>query len=552
MPSSTWRRALSYALLATAAAVTAMLALWPRVRPVPSPPLVIGFEDDPPYHYAGPDGHPRGMAVEMVSEAARRAGVRLTWRYYPGSSADAVRGNEVDLWPQMAVLESRRSFAHFTDPWLTTDTYLFIRGATSEPERSLRGEVGVNAQPITAVRLRELFPLATPRQYEDNEHVVSALCRGELTAAMMSLSVATRALAPSGPCGTGIRAFKVGPAVQLAIGSTPRWGWVADRIRSQMDGMARDGSLASIAMPYSPTAAVEVTYAIQIAETRQRERLLTRSVFILGVAFVAVLVLALALRRSNRRRLAAVAAQHQMEAQLRQSQHLEAVGRLAGGIAHDFNNVMTIILGHSQLSAAELSPGDPVRASLEEIQKAASLATGLVRQLLAFGRRQSVQPADVSIREVVEDTKLMIERLLSEQIVLSLEYGAGPDIVRADLGQLQQVLLNLAANARDAMPHGGRLSIITSIVARDAGPDASAGTYVRIRIQDEGIGMDADTARRVFEPFFTTKPFGSGAGLGLAIVYGIVTQAGGAIEVWSEPGRGTRFDLFFPAIAASA
>jgi signal transduction histidine kinase len=172
--------------------------------------------------------------------------------------------------------------------------------------------------------------------------------------------------------------------------------------------------------------------------------------------------------------------------------------------------------------------------------------------LLAFGRRQSVQPADVSIREVVEDTKLMIERLLSEQIVLSLEYGAGPDIVRADLGQLQQVLLNLAANARDAMPHGGRLSIITSIVARDAGPDASAGTYVRIRIQDEGIGMDADTARRVFEPFFTTKPFGSGAGLGLAIVYGIVTQAGGAIEVWSEPGRGTRFDLFFPAIAASA
>ena len=225
-----------------------------------------------------------------------------------------------------------------------------------------------------------------------------------------------------------------------------------------------------------------------------------------------------------------------LEEQIRQSQKMEAVGRLAGGVAHDFNNILTAILGYSDLLGASLSASNPLREEVEGIRNAAQKASALTRQLLAFSRKQVLVIETVDLNALVRDMEKMLRRVIGEDVVIRPSYDPRIGRVRADRGQLEQVVVNLVINARDAMPSGGSIRIET----RDAPPD------VVLSVEDTGTGMDPETILHIFEPFYTTKEKGKGTGLGLATVYGIVEQSGGRIEVSSEPGRGSTFKVLLP------
>jgi two-component system cell cycle sensor histidine kinase/response regulator CckA len=244
--------------------------------------------------------------------------------------------------------------------------------------------------------------------------------------------------------------------------------------------------------------------------------------------------------------------QMRMAEERMQSQKLEVIGRLAGSVAHDFNNLLTIVSGFTELLLQSLGQDDTHRLYLDEITKAANQAASLTQQLLAFGRRQLLQPRVIDINEIVSSMETMIRRIIGENIELRIQLAAFPSHVRADAVQLQQALLNLVINARDAMPSGGQLVIMTgnSEDASWTGAHSEGGTLVTLEVSDTGHGMDAGTLSRIFEPFFTTKEIGKGSGLGLATVDGIVAQSGGRIRVDSEPGRGTTFTIQLPATAA--
>jgi CheY-like chemotaxis protein len=232
---------------------------------------------------------------------------------------------------------------------------------------------------------------------------------------------------------------------------------------------------------------------------------------------------------------------------------MEAVGRLAGGVAHDFNNLLTVIISYAELLLREQLPDETFRSDLEQIRKAADGAAALTKQLLAFSRQQVVQPRAVRLEDVITTAESLLRRMLGEDISLHLNLNEAPATVMIDPGQLEQVLLNLAANARDAMPTGGELTLETDVVFLDEDYTrlhypATPGTYAVVSVSDSGIGMDKETQARIFEPFFTTKEIGRGTGLGLAMVYGIVKQAGGFIWVYSEPGNGSTFRLYFPIV----
>jgi PAS domain S-box-containing protein len=251
-----------------------------------------------------------------------------------------------------------------------------------------------------------------------------------------------------------------------------------------------------------------------------------------------------------------VSEQRHLEEQFRQAQKMEAVGQLAGGIAHDFNNLLTAILGNTQLLLRDLPPGDSKRGDVEEIRKASERAASLTRQLLAYSRRQMLQPEVLDLNGVVAEMDKMLRRLIGEHITLLT--APAPDLgkVRADPNQIEQVLVNLAVNARDAMPEGGKLTIETSNVELDdafaqSHLGAVAGPYSMIAVTDTGTGMDATVRAHLFEPFFTTKDVGKGTGLGLATVYGIVKQSGGYISVYSEPGHGSSFKIYLPRLATT-
>jgi PAS domain S-box-containing protein len=242
-----------------------------------------------------------------------------------------------------------------------------------------------------------------------------------------------------------------------------------------------------------------------------------------------------------------------LEDQLRQSQRLEAVGKLAGGVAHDFNNLLTAILGYSELVQQRLGRGDPSFAQVEEIRSAAERATELTRQLLAFSRKQVLQPRILDLNRSVQATDAMLRRLIGEHIRLVTSLTGDLGSVRADPGQIQQVIVNLALNARDAMPDGGKLMVETRNAWLDeeyarTHVDVEPGAYAVLVISDTGAGMDRETQAHVFEPFFTTKRVGEGTGLGLSTVYGIVRQSRGHIWVYSEPGLGTTVKIYLPVV----
>jgi hypothetical protein len=248
-----------------------------------------------------------------------------------------------------------------------------------------------------------------------------------------------------------------------------------------------------------------------------------------------------------------LAERRELEEQLRQSQKVEAVGRLAGGVAHDFNNLLTVITGRSHILIHHLGMDDPLRRHVDLVLKTAERAATLTQQLLAFSRKQVLQPKVLDLNAIVAGTQKMLRRLIGEDVELVTALGPALGCVQADPGQIEQVILNLAVNARDAMPQGGRLALETANVDLDEAfarhhRGARPGPHVMLAVSDTGVGMDADTQAHLFEPFFTTKGVGKGTGLGLATVYGIVKQSDGYIGVTTGPRQGARFEIYLPRV----
>ena len=249
--------------------------------------------------------------------------------------------------------------------------------------------------------------------------------------------------------------------------------------------------------------------------------------------------------------------QKSLEKQLRQAQKMEAVGQLTGGIAHDFNNMLGVIIGYSEVVTERLSGNEPLQKKCEQITKAAQSAATLTRQLLAFSRQQMLEPKYLDLNSIVRNMERMLRRLIGEDITFSTALGPTLGSIKADQGQIEQVIINLVVNARDAMPSGGKVRIETSAVELNGDYSKKhlpqlPGSYVLLTVSDTGVGMDADTQARIFEPFFTTKEVGKGTGLGLSTVYGVVRQSDGFIWVYSEPGHGTTFKIYLPRTGQAA
>lgn len=257
------------------------------------------------------------------------------------------------------------------------------------------------------------------------------------------------------------------------------------------------------------------------------------------------------------RRKTVETAQGALETQLRQAQKMDAIGRLAGGIAHDFDNLLTAIAGYCDLLLMRLEEGNRARQDIEEIRKAAFRAASLTRQLLAFSRKQTLEPTALELNEIVRNMEKLLRRLIGEDVELAARLDPALGIMKSDAGQVEQIIMNLAVNARDAMPHGGKLTIETANVEVDdeyasKHAEVRPGSYVMLAVSDNGSGMTAEVQSHLFEPFFTTKDPGKGTGLGLATVYGIAKQSGGHVTVYSEPGHGSTFKVYFPLAQEAA
>jgi len=315
----------------------------------------------------------------------------------------------------------------------------------------------------------------------------------------------------------------VGWTALASAGWRGQRGWVSERTRA----LAPSGALIVLAL-----AGVGIGVA-------GREPLGTPHRVAL---FCLVLLLAARQAHTQLALLAQMAEQRRLQDRLQQAQKLEAVGRLAGGVAHDFNNLLTAIDGYSDLALNQLAPEHPVRSDIEEVRRAAQRAAELTRQLLAFSRRQVLASRVVDLNAVIADSERRLSKLVGAQVELRLTFDREPALVRADPGQLEQVITNLIVNARDAMPSGGTISIAT----------ANEPEHVLLTVSDTGAGMSEETKSHAFEPFFTTKEVGKGTGLGLAVVHGIVAQSGGEISVSSRPGLGSSFELRFPPAPENA
>jgi PAS domain S-box-containing protein len=672
----TWRVLRAHWGVVVGTVLLAAAGIWAVRAWAPSPkgPFRIGFENDPPYHFPGPDGRPTGWAFEAIAEAARRSDIALQWTFCPESSEAALRSGRVDLWPIMTDLPHRRRFIYFSDHWMHTDLYVLTRQPEIDLSRSYSGSVGHVSFPLYGHLLQASLPQAREVVFDSDTDTVRALCRGEVDGILVSLSDVTANLTSPDPTCKGAELHwrpLPGGSINQSIAARPGRGAIADRLRSELDEMARDGTLTRILSRYSFFGLGEVVKTFELLETRARALWLGRGVVGLGVALLVSMGLSLSLNRARRALALAntmnaellqryeqaaqatndiiwewdpvsgarrwsdalreqlghaavearpgwweaqihsddrarvigglrdalqssatrwadeyrveaaaggyawvvdrglirrdstgravgmtgamqdVTKRRQLEEQLRQAQRMEAVGRLAGGIAHDFNNLLTVINGYSELLLRGLERESLFRSYASGIQKAGEQAASLVRQLLAFSRRQVVEPKLIDLNHVIREMEKTVLRLVGEDVRIEMSLSPTLSSVRADPAQVGQVVLNLAVNARDAMPKGGVLTIQTADCDPEPGdsdPESGprAEAYVMVAVADTGVGMDESSRAHAFEPFFTTKDPAVGTGLGLSTVYGIVRQAGGVVFVDSAPGRGSRFRVYWP------
>ena len=557
-----------------------------RDRARASRPFRIGFQQAPPYQYVPANGPPKGPAIEIITEAARRRHIPLEWVAAPEGPEPNLTSGKVDLWPLIGDLPERRKFLYISAPWVTISFWMVSLESSgiSTPKDTVGRTLWRVDQSVFLRLARANFPGALLIPQPSNQKVLEGVCTGKADAGLISGSKADAASlrelqacrdAPlkfyflrDGNVGFGIGAsFKRRDAARAA-----------NAIRAEIGKMAYDGTLSAIYYRAFQDPSNEAMTVYYLTEAQQRNFYM--SVVICMLAIVLALLGWQTLRVRAARRLADaanVALEEQVAARtteltqtnrqlrqemaerkraeetLRQAQKMEAIGRLAGGIAHDFNNLLTIITGYTHLLRESLRGAPALLEKVEAIAKAGDRASSLTRQLLAFSRRQMTQPKVLNLNDLLSDMGTMLQRLLREDIELTISAYPQLHLIKADPGQIEQVIMNLVINARDAMPQGGKLVLKTADVSIEKEsanhyPGVEPGSYVRLTVSDTGSGMDADTRAHIFEPFFTTKGQGKGTGLGLATVYGIAEQAGGHIMLESAVGEGTTFHLYLPTV----
>jgi signal transduction histidine kinase/CheY-like chemotaxis protein len=363
----------------------------------------------------------------------------------------------------------------------------------------------------------------------------------------------TALLRETGCGGHSLRWIPV-PQVQsdLGVGSTFETKAVADLLREEIGVLAREGKVAEVFGRWGYMSSQDLAAVESLIHAKRQAAYLVMIALTFAILFAIACYQTIRLVRARNQARGAEEALRESQERYLQAQKLEGIGRLAGGVAHDFNNLLTVINGYSDMLLNQLPADDPRRSPAEEIHKAGERAAELTSQLLAFGRKQVGHPRPVNLNSIIEESDKMLRRLLGEDIQTITRLHPGLGLVMADAGHIHQVLMNLAVNARDAMPSGGTLTIETADERIERFPGASesqpkAGPAVRLIVSDTGTGMSDDTLKNIFEPFFTTKG-NHGTGLGLATVYGIIQQCGGYIAVSSSPGRGSSFRVYLPCV----
>ena len=640
----------------------------------------IGWQTSPPYQLAG-SGEPTGLAIDLVREAARRGGIRLTWVQWRASSESALRNKSLDLWPLITITPERLKSFHITEPYAQTEYALLVRADSSfqNPQDLAAGTIAIANYSIDYVLLHGSLPGAHSLARTTPRLAIEDVCKQRADAVFIDVFSAIAALLDQRDCDGKPLRWIPAPDVKtlLGIGATFEARAAADAIREEIGIMAREGSLAPIIGKWGFTPTQNLIAMEALVDARRRvERLVVLTALFAVLAGLACWQTIRVMRERNRTRrtekalgeadqklrlmtnnlremvlafdmnqkliyanpavtaltgysLAEYSAKgfinwvhpddrarmvgrweglfhggsyvdeeyllvtkegavksvsatwgpildetgrqvgvqgterditdrkhaeealRESQARYLQAQKLDGIGRLAGGVAHDFNNLLTVINGYSELVYKGLAPGDPLRARVDQVRRAGSRAADLTKQLLAFSRKQLIQPQPLDFNTVVTSSQPMFQRLLGEEIELIVKLQPSLGLVMADSGQMHQVLMNLLVNARDAMPDGGKVFVETANVDIGASyvaehPEAVAGPAVLLEVTDCGMGMDDETKRHIFEPFFTTKGAGAGTGLGLATVYGIVKQTQGWIVLYSEIGKGTSFKIYLP------
>ncbi|HTD21613.1 MAG TPA: ATP-binding protein [Terriglobales bacterium] len=551
-----------------------------------SKPFRVGYQQAPPYQYLAADGSPAGPAIEIFTEAARRRHIPIEWVHAPEGPEPNLISGKVDLWPLIGDLPERRKFLYISDPWINLSFWMISlesSGISTPKDTAGRSVWHVNVS-IFGRLARANFPGARLTPQPSNLSVLEAVCSGKADAGVISGSKADVAdLRGVQACQNAQLKFYFLPKgnIFFGIGAThkrPGADRAADAIRAEIGEMAYDGTLSGIYYRSFMDPSNESLIVFYLTEARQRNFYMGVGICLLAVVLALlgwqtlrvrtarriadaanvaleeqVAVRTAELTEANKHLRQEMAERKRAEETLRRAQKMEAVGRLAGGIAHDFNNLLTIITGCNHLLREEIGNDPALLEKVDAISKAGDRASSLIRQLLAFGRRQVTLPKVLSLNDVLSDMSEMLHRLLREDIALTISTDSELGLVQADPAQIEQVLMNLVINSRDAMPNGGKLFLETAnVTLEEEFGKHKPGPYVRLTVSDTGTGMDAETQAHVFEPFFTTKGQGKGTGLGLATVYGIAEQAGGHIILESAVGQGTTFHLFLPRVAGAA
>src|SRR5215831_10004219 len=514
----------------------------------------IGWYVSPPFEVRGADGNATGIAVDLVNQAARRRGIALQWVFWNQSSEAALISKSVDLWPLITVTPSRRKVLYISEPYVQNEHCLLVRDDMPyyKVEELATAKIGMANVSIDLVNLRRVLPSAPPVPRLKIKDVLEDVCLQNSDAAFMDRFTAIAALLLQTGCGGHKLRWISVPQVRsdLGVGSTFEFRAVADAIRQEIGVLAEEGKLARVFEQWGYMSGQDVASVESLLNARRREVRLIAVTLVFALMFVLACWQTLRLTRERDRARKTEAALRESQERYMQAQKMEGIGRLAGGVAHDFNNLLTVINGYSDLVFHQLTETDAKRSQVDEIRKAGARAAELTQQLLAFGRKQVGRPRPLNLNSVVEESEKMLRRLLCEDVELITRLDPSLGLVTADPVHVHQVLINLAVNARDAMPNGGTLVIETANAPLDTG-QASAQSEFRSRpavllsVSDTGIGMDEETRKNIFEPFYTTKG-NKGSGLGLATVYGIVQQNQGWIDVSSDLGKGSVFRIYLP------